>query len=59
MITKGDRRARSLLLQPKPRATKEQRGDFVIAPRMTDADAIEMEGSRRCVNYNKTGKVIL
>jgi hypothetical protein len=54
-ITDGDKRARSLLLNPRPKATKAQRGGFVISPAMTEEESIEMERVSRCVYYNKTG----
>ena len=56
MVTKGDKRARSLLLKPRSRHTKAQQGLFVIEPKLDDASLVEIERVRSWVNYNNTGK---
>ena len=56
-MTKGDKKARSLLLNPRPRHTKAQQGLFVIEPRLDDADLVRIDRIKRCENYNKTGRV--
>ena len=57
MITEGDKRARSLLINPRPRHTKAQQGLFAIEPKLDDADLVKIERIRRCENYNNTGKI--
>ena len=49
MITKGDKRARSLLINPRPRHTKAQQGLFAIEPKLNAINHLFIRGYAQMV----------